>query len=53
MQDRSGRFELSLYGDNLLDDRYHETLNRGTLGTIYGRYGAARTLGTQLQITYD
>lgn len=50
LQDRSSRFELSVYGDNLLDDRYLETLNRGTLGTRFGRYGAPRSFGLQLQL---
>lgn len=53
VQDASGLVELSVYGDNLLDDRYTETLNRGTLGTLYGRYGAPRTFGVQLQVRYD
>lgn len=47
------RWELSAYADNLLDDRYSETLNRGTLGTLYGRYGAPRTFGAQLQLHWD
>jgi len=53
LQDASGRFELSLYGDNLLDDRYTETLSRATLGTLYGRYGAPRTFGAQVQFNWD
>lgn len=50
IEDASRRFELSLFGNNLLDDRYLETLNRATLGALYGRYGAPRTVGLQLQI---
>lgn len=53
VRDIDGRVELSLYGDNLLDDRYVETLNRGTLGTLYGRYGAPRTLGLRVQVRID
>jgi len=53
VQDRSGRYHLSLYGDNLLDDRYSETLNRGTLGTLYGRFGPPRSFGVQLQVQTD
>lgn len=53
VQDATGRWELGVYGDNLLDDRYTETLNRATLGTLYGRYGAPRTFGVQLQLQYD
>lgn len=53
VQDATGRWELTLYGDNLLDDRYTETLSRATLGALYGRYGAPRTFGVQLQVRYD
>lgn len=41
------RWELALFGDNLLDDRYSDSLNVATLGTLYGRYGAPRTYGVQ------
>lgn len=51
--DASSHITLNLYGENLLDDRYSETLNRGTLGAIFGRYGAPRTIGLQLQYRYD
>lgn len=53
VRNASGRVALSLYGDNLLDDRYSESLNRGTLGTLYGRLGAPRTFGLQLQFQID
>lgn len=46
----SNRASLTLFGENLLDDRYTDTLNQGTLGTIYGRFGASRTLGVQLEV---
>lgn len=51
--DASGHFDLVVFADNLLDDRYVETINRGTLGTIYGRYGAPRSFGLQIQYRYD
>ncbi len=44
-----GRLDLGLFGDNLLDERYVETINRGTLGTIYGRYGLPRSVGIQAE----
>lgn len=47
------RLDVSLYADNLLDERYIETVNRGTLGTIYGRFGAPRSVGLQVQYRYD
>lgn len=45
-----GDWELSIFGDNLLDDRYSESLNVATLGTLYGRYGAPRTYGVQVRV---
>ncbi|SEQ19920.1 TonB-dependent Receptor Plug Domain [Solimonas aquatica] len=51
--DAAERFRLTAYADNLLDERYTETLNRGTLGTYYGRYGQPRSVGLQLQWRYD
>lgn len=51
--DAGERLRLTAYADNLLDERYTETLNRGTLGTYYGRYGQPRTIGLQLQWRYD
>lgn len=50
--DAGGRLDLGLYADNLLDERYLETINRGTLGTIYGRYGQPRSFGVQVQYRY-
>lgn len=47
---QSGRAHLTLFGENLLDDRYTNTLNQATLGTIYGRFGASRTVGVQLEV---
>lgn len=47
---QSGRAYLTLFGENLLDDRYTNTLNQATLGTIYGRFGASRTIGVQLEV---
>ncbi len=47
--DASGRLDVGVFADNLLDERYVETLNRGTLGTLYGRYGAPRSFGLQIQ----
>ncbi len=44
-----GRLDLGLFGDNLLNEQYVETINRGTLGTIYGRYGLPRSVGIQAQ----
>lgn len=53
LADPSGRLDISLFADNLLDERYVETINRGTLGTIYGRYGAPLSFGLQLQYRYE
>lgn len=47
---QSGRAHLTLFGENLLDDRYTNSLNQATLGTIYGRFGASRTIGVQLEL---
>lgn len=46
----NGNWEVAAFGDNLLDDRYSESLNLATLGTLYGRYGAPRTYGVQVQM---
>ncbi len=48
----TGKWEIALFGDNLLDDRYSESLNLASLGTLYGRYGAPRTYGVQLQFSF-
>ena len=53
LSDIDGRLDLGVYADNLLDERYVDTLNRGTLGTIYGRYGAPRSFGVQIQYRYE
>ena len=53
VHDVSDRVELSVFADNLLNDIYLNTTNRGTLGTYYGRYGAPRTLGVQLQLNFE
>ncbi|MGQ0623029.1 MAG: TonB-dependent receptor [Panacagrimonas sp.] len=42
-------WEIAVFGDNLMDDRHSESLNLGSLGTLYGRYGAPRTYGVQVQ----
>lgn len=46
----SSRAALTLFGDNLLDDRYTSTINQATLGTLYGRYGSSRSVGVQLSL---
>ena len=51
--DADGQLDLVLYADNLLDERYVETINRGSLGTIYGRYGQPRSFGLQIQYRYQ
>lgn len=45
-----GRFESALYVDNALDDRHYDSLNRGTLGTFYGRLGDPRTYGLRFRM---
>jgi iron complex outermembrane receptor protein len=49
---RPGDWEIAIFGDNLLDDRYSESLNLATLGTLYGRYGAPHTFGVQLRVAF-
>jgi len=45
------RVEALLYVANLLDDRYRDSLNRGALGTYYGRLGDPRTYGLRLRLS--
>jgi outer membrane receptor protein involved in Fe transport len=49
MANDTAGWAVAIFGDNLLDDRYTESLNLATLGTLYGRFGAPRTYGVQLQ----
>jgi len=48
-----GHLEAMLYAANLLDDRYLDSLNRGTLGTYYGRLGDPRSYGLRLRLSTD
>lgn len=52
LADAAQRVELALYADNLLNERYLESLNRGTLGTFYGRQGDPRRIGMQLSANF-
>lgn len=45
--------ELALHADNLLDERYVNAINRGTLGTRYVRRGDPRRIGLTLSLRWD
>lgn len=48
-----GRLEVTLYVDNALDERYYDSLNRGALGTFYGRLGNPRTYGLRVRASIN
>lgn len=44
------RWQINLWAENLLDERYERTRSTGTFGTLSGQHGTPRTGG--LQVTY-
>ncbi len=47
-----GAWQVELFSENLFDEHYDDSLQTGTLGTLFGRRGTPRTYGMQVVLNW-
>ncbi|WP_162850973.1 TonB-dependent receptor [Panacagrimonas perspica] len=50
--ERSDRWQIGLWAENLLDEKYEQTRSLGTFGTLSGLHGTPRTYGLQVRYAW-